>query len=321
VAASGDPASTGSIWELTAAAREDSAARVVALVVEGYLRSFQAREPGVRAGDVEELHQFRVDLRRTRSVLRSFRGVLPEKRRRLAMAAMRDMAAPTSAVRDLDVLDETLDSLLGDVLSDDTLRIAGLVEARRRAARVEMIEALDGESMAQLVAVWRSVAEVYVIGGGDPPALAHRRMGPVADAALWDAYSRSRSAGKAATRSDDLEHWHDLRKALKGYRYLLEAFAPLWEGEDRKAVRRDLRKLQDHIGGLQDLRVQVATFQDLAAESDAVGWRSTADLAQSVARRLRDETERTRRGCRAAWSAFDTTETRDRMRVITGRAS
>ncbi len=307
-------------WELTVDARDDQAGRVVALVAEGYLTSFLARERGVRADDVEELHQFRVDLRRTRSVLHSFRGVLPEQRRRAASSAMREMTAPTSAVRDLDVLGESLGSLLGDVLSDDTLRVAGMVEARRLAARAEMLEALDGPLTARLVQTWRSVSEVYVIGGGPAP-LAHRRMGPVADAALWDAYRRGRAAGKAATRSDDLEHWHELRKALKGYRYLLEAFAPLWERDGRKAVRRELRALQDHIGGLQDLRVQAVVFEELAREADAVGWRSTANLARGVARRLRDDIEQTRRGCRAAWSAFDTHETRDLMRSLTGRAS
>lgn len=320
VLTSHDTGSDGPHWELTAAARQDQAGRVVALVAQGCLKSFLAREPGVRADDVEELHQFRVDLRRTRSVLRSFRGVLPEQRRRAATSAMREMTAPTSAVRDLDVLGESLASLLGDVLSDDTLRIAGLVETRRRAARAEMLEALDGPLRARLVQSWRSVAEVYVIGD-EPAPLAHRRMGPVADAALWDAYRRGRAAGKAATRSDDLEHWHELRKALKGYRYLLEAFAPLWEREGRKAVRRDLRALQDHIGGLQDLRVQAAVFEQLASEAEAVGWRSTANLARGVARRLRDHIEQTRRGCRAAWSAFDTGETREVMRSLTGRAS
>jgi CHAD domain-containing protein len=254
-------------------------------------------------------------------VLKSFGGVVAESRRRAAMAAMREMTVPTSPVRDLDVLSETLGSMLGDVLSDDTLRVAGLVEARRREARHRLVDALDGPLTPRLVQAWRGVADVYVIGAGDPPPLAHRRMGPVADDALWRAYRRGRSAGRAATRSDDLEHWHDLRKALKGFRYLLEAFAPLWDRDGRRLVRRHLRALQDHIGGLQDLRVQASILEDLAREADAVGWRSTGDLARLVSRGLRDDIEQTRRGCRAAWAAFDTDDTRATVRELTGRAS
>jgi CHAD domain-containing protein len=321
VLASGGAGPDGPTWELTADARDDQAGRVVALVAEGYLHTFEDREPGVRADDAEALHQFRVDLRRTRSVLRSFGGVLAESRRRAAMAAMREMTVPTSPVRDLDVLSESLGSMLGEILSDDTLRVAGLVEARRREARHRLVEALDGPLKPRLVQAWRGVADVYVIGAGDPPPLAHKRMGPVADDALWQAYRRGRAAGRAATRSDDLEHWHDLRKALKGYRYLLEAFAPLWEREGRRTVRRDLRALQDHIGGLQELGVGGAVFAARARAADSVGWRSTGDLARLVSRQLRDDIEQTRRGCRAAWAAFDTRDTRSTMRALTARAS
>lgn len=308
-------------WELTSAARDDRAGRVVALVAARYLEQFLAREPGVRADSAEELHQFRVDLRRTRSVLRCLHGVLPTDRRRAAMSAMREMADPTSPVRDLDVLSASLDKLLGDVLSDDTLRIAGLVETRRRRSRAILLEALDGPVCRRLVVAWRNVSEVYVIGGDDRPPLANRLMGEVADDALWRVYRDSRRAGRSAAKSDDLEHWHDLRKALKGYRYLLEAFAPLWEQEGRRALRHDLRALQDHIGGLQDLRVQAAIFDELAEEADAVGWRSTRTVARMVAQGLRDEIEQTRRGCRAAWAEFDTAHTRKLMRGLTGRAS
>lgn len=308
-------------WKLTVDARDDRAGRVVALVVGSRLPVFLSHEPGVRADVAEDLHQFRVELRRTRSVLSSFAGVLPDDRRRAAISAMRAMAEPTSPVRDLDVLEESLEALVGDVLTDDVLRISALLESRRRDARAQVLEAMDGRPHAQLVEAWRNVSEVYIIGGGARPQDANALMGGVADRALWRAYRHSRKVGRKAARSDDLEHWHDLRKALKGFRYLLEAFAPLWSSGPRRGVRRHLRELQDHIGGLQDLRIQAQVFGDLAQDAGSFGWPGTSSLAVEVSRRLRDEAETTRLGCRQAWSLFDTSETRSQMRELTGRAS
>src|SRR2546428_1811862 len=87
---------------------DDGAAVAARVVVRFHLRAFARVEPAARAGEVEPVHQLRVATRRLRAALRLFAPVLPA---RFAAAAHRDLAwlaTAIGAVRDLDVLGETL---------------------------------------------------------------------------------------------------------------------------------------------------------------------------------------------------------------------
>src|SRR5256886_14815190 len=87
---------------------DDGAAVAARVVVRFHLRAFARVEPAARAGEVEPVHQLRVTTRRLRAPLRLFAPVLPA---RFAAAAHRDLAwlaTAIGAVRDLDVLGETL---------------------------------------------------------------------------------------------------------------------------------------------------------------------------------------------------------------------
>src|SRR5438093_237751 len=87
---------------------DDGAAVAARVVVRFHLRAFVRVEPAARAGEVEPVHQLRVATRRLRTALRLFAPLLPA---RFAAAAHRDLAwlaTAIGAVRDLDVLGETL---------------------------------------------------------------------------------------------------------------------------------------------------------------------------------------------------------------------
>src|SRR5213596_3953493 len=87
---------------------DDSAAAAARAVLRFHLRAFASAAPAARAGEVEPVHQLRVATRRLRTALRLFAPLLPA---RFAAAAHRDLAwlaTAIGAVRDLDVLGETL---------------------------------------------------------------------------------------------------------------------------------------------------------------------------------------------------------------------
>src|SRR5256885_16469029 len=87
---------------------DDSAAAAARAVLRYHLRAFASAEPSARAGEIEPVHQLRVATRRLRAALRLFAPLLPA---RFAAAAHRDLAwlaRAIGAVRDLDVLGETL---------------------------------------------------------------------------------------------------------------------------------------------------------------------------------------------------------------------
>src|SRR5262249_32476307 len=110
------------------------------------LAELDAHEPGVRAGDVEALHDFRVATRRARALLRPSTGVEDLQRE------LRWLAGLLGPVRDLDVLLEHLRSLAAELGDDEAgaQAIVTALETERAAARQELIEALDGARYAAL---------------------------------------------------------------------------------------------------------------------------------------------------------------------------
>src|SRR6476646_6349649 len=88
------------------------AADQLRLELERQVRELEENESGMRAGDAESLHKFRVATRRSRALLRPCTGV-DELQRELRWLA--DMLGP---VRDLDVLIEDVQALVEQLGSD-----------------------------------------------------------------------------------------------------------------------------------------------------------------------------------------------------------
>lgn len=299
--------------------RRQSAGRLVPLVLDGYLRELRRHEPGVRADvDPEELHDFRVALRRARSLLAASQRVLPAEELELLRALAKWLAGVTSPVRDLDVLLADLPDLLDRVapeLADGAPPLRSALVEGRAGAYAELVEVLDGERYPVLLRRWQAMASVYRIGGGDPGPDAGRPAGEVVDRLIWRSYRRACKRAAVATSGDALEAWHELRKALKRFRYLVAAFAPLYpEGAFDKVSRR-LSDLQDTLGRLQDHHVQAAIVEEVGVE---VGGRA-ALVAGAVADSLHRDAEVAHAHCCEAWASFDRPGTRRRLAELLSR--
>jgi len=303
-------------WSLGPADRAHPAGRVLPLVLDGYLDRFRRHEPGVRDdADLEELHDFRVTLRRTRSLLAAGRRVFPQEELTLLRALATWMAGVTSPVRDLDVLLVDLPTFTARIspeLSDGIDPLRDALVARRNVAFEALIEALDGERYPVLLRRWQAMATVYRVGGGDPGPDAGRPAGDVADELILRAYRRTRRRGKAAMATGDRPEWHDLRKALKRFRYLVNGFAPMYEPGAFTGVQRQLSDLQDTLGRLQDHHVQAALVEEVGAA--ACGRAALA--AGVVADAMHRDAEVAHAHCREAWASFDRPRVRRQMKEL-----
>ena len=292
----------------------------MALVLGEQLEVARRREAGMLAGGVEDLHQYRVAIRRARSVLAAAKGVVPDDRRAAAGERLKRLAGLTSPVRDLDVFLDDLPAVVAEIDPSDAPGVdtlAALLRQWRGEAADLLAREVGGHGGVETVRAWRAASDVYMVGGDPRGPRATQPAADVAGAMLLTTYRRARKVGRAAARSDDLEHWHDLRKALKRLRYLLEAFGPMYDPEELEGLVRPLRKLQNRIGRLQDLRVQDTLLGELAAGSDRRGDPAAAATARRLAERLDAEVDRVHRGCLDAWTAFDTAATRDAARRLT----
>ncbi|MBS1837005.1 MAG: CHAD domain-containing protein [Actinobacteria bacterium] len=297
--------SADSAWHLGPSDREQPAGRVLPLVLGGHLQAFRGREPGVRADlDVEGLHQFRVSLRRARSLMAVGGGVFPDEELVLLRALSTWMMGVTSPVRDLDVLCAEM-PVLGErvvpELRDGADGLSATLLDRRAVAYIGLLEALDGERYAVLLRRWEVLSTAFRVGGGEPGPDALRRAGPVVDELILRSFERLRRRGRAAMRTEDRAAWHDLRKALKRFRYLVSGFAPMYPEGSFDRGRQRLSRLQDALGRLQDCHVQAEIVEAVGA---AAGGR--AGLAAGViADSLHRESATAHARCAQLWSDFD----------------
>jgi CHAD domain-containing protein len=234
------------------------------------------------ASDPEAIHDFRVALRRLRTVLRPARALYGKRRLREIGDELRRFAQATGALRDEEVLRETLAGL--DLPGPARARLdAWLVQrSRQERARRRQVSAL--------------IASVDPHPAGEPTlgdALAHleRRLGrrredlgasALAEAALEDA-----SAGVAALlggSASDIAGMHALRIRYKRLRYTAELFAPIL-GERATALAKGAARMQKRLGELHDLDEALARVRRARALSSPT--RATVGRALHAARTRR----------------------------------
>lgn len=307
---------TSEPWVLGPDDRLQPAGRVLPLVLEGYLVRFRSHEGGVREDtDVEELHDYRVALRRSRSLLAAGRKVFPAEELSLLRALATWMAGVTSPVRDLDVLLVDLPghaARISPELSDGVEPLREALVGERQECFGALVAALDGERYPVLLRRWQAMATVYRVGGGEPGPDVGRAAGDVADELILKAYKRMRRRGKTAMATDDRAEWHELRKALKRFRYLVNGFAPMYEKSAFATVQHQLSDLQDTLGRLQDHHVQASLVEEVGA-----GRGGRAALAAGVvADAMHRDAEVAHAHCREAWTTFDRPKVRRHMRDL-----
>jgi triphosphatase len=213
-------------------------------------------EDAALAGNPEGIHQMRVAVRRLRAILSAFAAVLPHEQRRWASAELRWFADILGDTRNLDVFASGLLRPARAALSPsdefDSLGLA--IERRRRAAHKNVVKAISStrytEAMLALLR-WFDGREWRV--ASDDGAL-NRPIEEIAPMLL------ERCRQKAEKRSRDFagqsaRQRHRLRIALKKLRYTTELLASLYDaGETRHFVQR-LKRLQDDLGDINDVRV------------------------------------------------------------------
>ncbi|PLC40027.1 metal-chelation protein CHAD [Ralstonia pickettii] len=211
----------------------------------------------------EDLHQFRVTLRRLRSAWVTFAPVLPPSFVDQWKPRLRALAASTGPVREWDVLlADWLPSVRKSLLDSDEAGRAWLEaaviksrEARNRAWGELRTELASPNVRETLLELEEAVTAFHI---EDEPER-HRRFARTRAQALRKKLIRR---GRRPTRSP-APRLHRARIAAKQWRYLYEAFYPALGAHAAKRYRRHLRKLQDALGEVHDASVSLDCVADL----------------------------------------------------------
>jgi len=250
--------------------RSDMAVR---RILEQLLDTLRANVNGVLEDlDTEPLHDLRVATRRTRSALTTIKSVLPEAAVDEFAPAFKWLGAVTGPCRDLDVhLIEIEGFRLRLGISDGSLGpLLRLLVQLRTDEHHRVCEALRSERFRRLIDGWDDL--LHSDAAVEPePRNARRPIIDLGGKRIHKAYRRLVKRGAKLADDAPEKAFHRLRIDAKKLRYLLEFFADLYPEETVRLLVKDLKRLQDILGGFNDMTVQRARLAAMADELTASG--------------------------------------------------
>lgn len=234
------------------------AREAVGRVLRVMLGMAQANLPGLLEDrDPEFLHDFRVSLRKMRSVLGLVRDVYPAAATRRMREVLGDLARRTNRLRDLDVyllareeylgllpppLRGLLEPLFADFAAERALEFRSVASRLRSAGSRRLFQEL--------------ACFVAPETGHDPSPAAELPVGPVVFKLFRKRYRKiCRRVEEIDAQTPDLEI-HRLRVQCKKLRYLMEFFAELIPEQEGSEILKGLRGLQNRLGEFNDASVQ-----------------------------------------------------------------
>jgi CHAD domain-containing protein len=261
----------------------------VATALRGFSEIIVATAPGVIADiDTEFLHELRVAVRRTRSLLKQAGDVLPAPLATRYAPGFKWLGDLTTPTRDLDVYLLEFDQLAASLVAgspSDLDPFAAFLRRHRDAQWRSMCRGLRSQRFTRLLSGWQTGLDAVLEAGPDSPDSPDGLDG--LDGVLGSggvrtaralAANRIRRSSRRVTRlastitpDSPAEQVHALRKRCKELRYVLEAFQPLCEPGIYRAVVKDLRRLQDVLGTFQDGEVQSLGLREFAEQLLAGG--------------------------------------------------
>jgi CHAD domain-containing protein len=241
--------------------------RAMALICSRLADVVEVNLPGVLDDtDTEFLHDMRVAVRRSRSVLKEMRDVLAPDAGDRARVDLRWVQEVTGPTRDLDVLLHDWPEMVAPVpsaMTGDLQPLVDLLSRERRNAFVAMRRHLRSRRFNAAWSAWRDTISPPPAATVESGAGAAQQVGNLAGGRIVSVYRSMARAGAAIDDSSPAEALHDLRKRGKELRYLLELFGGLWPNDRVKPLVSALKGLQDVLGHFQDDEIQVGELRSL----------------------------------------------------------
>jgi CHAD domain-containing protein len=220
----------------------------------------------IAAIDTEFLHDLRVAVRRTRSILKLAGDVLPANMAEQFQPEFKWLGDLTTPVRDLDVYLLELDNMAARLSSADPHDLdpfRSFLVRHRASERRRLVRGLRSRRFEQVMSDWRATLAQVITEGGD--ANGGPAAGALARQRIDRAFRKVLRRGKRITADSPSEQVHELRKRCKELRYLLEVFRPVCADAPYRPLIKELKALQDTLGDFQDGEVQREAVREFAA--------------------------------------------------------
>jgi CHAD domain-containing protein len=207
--------------------------------------------------DTEFLHDYRVSLRKLRSVTGQLKGVFPETLTNIWKKKIAEICRRTNALRDYDVYilsRKRLEGMLPEELRAGLKTFFEELQTERQLEARKVADFLRSETYKQQVtslqAAWGSACSI------EPAANSARPIREVAAERILKRFRRIRKASKSISTETPDTLIHSVRIDCKKMRYLLECFGHLFPAESVEPLARQLAKLQNVLGRFNDTSLQ-----------------------------------------------------------------
>jgi len=245
---------------------DDSMAEAGRKVLRYHFLEMLLHEPGTRQGeDIEELHDMRVATRRMRAAFQVYGDYFQPKTTKVLLRGLRATGRALGPVRDMDVFIEKAGIYLDSLADDAHADLSPLIDqwhALRAASREKMLAHLDSDEYAKFVYQMNEFVNTPGMGAvpfnpTDPQPFRVREVAPML------IYTRLASVRAYTQLLDNAsyEQLHALRIAFKYLRYTVEFFREVLGSESRSVID-EIKRMQDHLGDLNDADVACRLLQD-----------------------------------------------------------
>ncbi len=266
--------------------------------------------PGIlQDWDSEFLHDYRVALRRSRSLLSTLKKMIPETEYLTMQEGLKKISAITGPVRDLDVYlleQESYRAMLPRSLQQGLKEFFAALEASREQEFKRLQQGLQSPEYAEFMDQWLGFVRKQFCG-----LTGTRGKQPCAAAAAKFIRKRLEKILQAGERIDEQspdEELHRLRIQCKKLRYLLEFYRSLFSKESMATCIRQLKKLQDNLGSFNDLSVQqemLSRYHEQQTPRSKKNLHIAAALGGLITH-LQNDQQKVRKNCRKSYANFAT---------------
>jgi CHAD domain-containing protein len=210
--------------------------------------------------DTEFLHDYRVSVRRTRSLYGHLQDELPENIVHRAKKDFSYLGKMTNRLRDIDVyllnIEKYINYMPGD-MGEQIKPFFDSLEKERIAEQKKIARHLRSKSYSSMLKYWNEYTSLEESDSGSE--------NQIIDVARIQIMNRLATVlklgGKIRPNSPD-SMVHKLRIECKKLRYLLEFYSSLFASGLIPALIRQLKILQDYLGEFNDYSVQQSALHD-----------------------------------------------------------
>jgi triphosphatase len=244
------------------------------IIANSCLHQVLENVPGISRGDSEAVHQMRVGLRRLRTVIAIFDGMVADKQRDSIKYELKWAAGALRQARDLDVLIGDIDTRPdNDRAASDLVELQKVLARRREAIYRETNQVIVSRRFRTLlldVAGWIDTGDWLKMPNKTMRKLRDRRARRFAAHEISRRRKKILRAGRRLDRLGAVRR-HKLRIAGKKLRYAAEFFAGLFPGKS------DAKRINGMIHSLKDFQDALGTLNDIESRKEF-----TREISQSA---------------------------------------